>query len=201
MNEETIMKNTALVLLCCSALIAACNNSSDTAGEQETSSKTSEAVDSFVDSTKESASAALETTMEEVNKAADEAVAAGNELKETVVEQSEAAAESVKEMSTAAVEKTDAAIASVTGEDLSMGESIFKKNCVVCHGAGVAGAPKLSDKAAWNARIAQGNEILTQHAIEGFKGEKGYMPPKGGFTSISDADIAATVKYMVSQSQ
>jgi len=211
MNEETIMKNTALALLCYSVFLAACNNSSDTAGEQgasiETNSAvtsetvTSETVGSIMDSTKQSASDAMDAAMVTANKAADEAVAAGKELKDTVVEKSEAAVESVKAMSATAVEKTDAAIASVTGEDLSKGESIFKKHCVVCHGTGAAGAPKLGDKAAWRTRITQGNEILTRHAIEGFKGDKGYMPPKGGFMSISDDEIAASVQYMVSQSQ
>jgi cytochrome c5 len=139
--------------------------------------------------------------MDAANQAADDAVAAGQELKDTVVEKSEAAVESVKEISATAVEKTDAMIASVSGDDLSRGESIFKNHCFACHGTGVAGAPKLGDKTAWGARITQGNAVLTRHAIEGFKGDKGYMPPKGGFMSLSDDEIAATVQYMVSQSQ
>ena len=81
------------------------------------------------------------------------------------------------------------------------GELIYKSRCVSCHGTGAAGAPKLGDKTAWSVRIAQGNAVLLQHAIEGFKGDKGYMPPKGGYLSLSDEEISITVQYMVSQSQ
>lgn len=84
---------------------------------------------------------------------------------------------------------------------VSPGESIYKSKCAACHGTGAAGAPKLGDKTAWGARIAQGNAVLLQHAIEGFKGDKGYMPPKGGYLSLSDEEISITVQYMISQSQ
>jgi len=68
---------------------------------------------------------------------------------------------------------------------------------MVCHAAGVAGAPKLGDKAAWSARIAQGTSVLYVHAINGFQGKVGVMPPKGG-SPASDADVKAAVDYMVS---
>lgn len=193
------MKNTTLAFLCCSVFLAACDNSSDTTDKQEASllDKASTMTSDAVDSTKQSASAAMDAA----NEAADDAMVAGKELKDTVVETSKAAVESVKESSAAAVEKTEAVIASVTGDDLSKGESIYKKHCVACHGTGAAGAPKLGDAAAWSARIAQGTAVLNRHAIEGFKGEKGYMPAKGGFMSLSDDDISVTVQYMVSKSQ
>ena len=73
---------------------------------------------------------------------------------------------------------------------------MYKQFCVACHGAGVAGAPKLGDKAAWAPRIAQGMPALVGNAIKG----KGAMPPKGG-SPASDADIKATVEYMVGQSK
>ena len=76
------------------------------------------------------------------------------------------------------------------------GEGVYKQFCVACHGAGVAGAPKLGDKAAWAPRIAQGMPALVGNAIKG----KGAMPPKGG-SPASDADIKATVEYMVGQSK
>lgn len=77
------------------------------------------------------------------------------------------------------------------------GEALYKASCQVCHAAGVAGAPKLDDKADWAPRIAQGEATLFKHAIEGFTGKKGVMPPKGGSTA-SDDEVKAAVQYMVS---
>ena len=178
------MKNTTLALLCCSAFLVACDNATDTA-------------ESVMDSAKKGAGDAMNAAKE----TATDAVASGKDLKEVATESAAAAVEAVKETTSAAVEKSGDLIAAVTGGDTDKGESIYKKSCNACHGTGVAGSPKLGDKAAWSARISQGNAVLTKHAIEGYKGETGYMPPKGGFMSLSDEDIAATVMYMVSQSQ
>ncbi|MGG7605401.1 c-type cytochrome [Massilia sp. BKSP1R2A-1] len=76
------------------------------------------------------------------------------------------------------------------------GKTLYNSACVACHGAGIAGAPKLGDKAAWAARIGQGNATLYEHAIKGFQGKAGVMPPKGGSTA-PDADVKAAVDYMV----
>jgi cytochrome c5 len=81
------------------------------------------------------------------------------------------------------------------------GKAIYEKNCIVCHSAGVAGAPKLDDKANWEDRIAQGMDTLNQHAIKGFTGKKGMMPPKGGAMALSDDDVMAAVQYMVDQAK
>ena len=81
------------------------------------------------------------------------------------------------------------------------GQSIYAATCVACHGTGIAGAPKLGDKADWGPRIAQGVDVLHQHAIAGFTGKKGTMPPKGGNTTLPDADVKAAVDYMVSQAR
>ena len=81
------------------------------------------------------------------------------------------------------------------------GKGTYDKACAACHSAGVAGAPKNGDKAAWGPRIAQGNETLYTHAIKGFQGKKGFMPAKGGNASLSDAEVKASVDYMVSQSK
>ena len=72
------------------------------------------------------------------------------------------------------------------------GEALYKQACAVCHAAGVAGAPKFGDKAAWSARVGLGLDGLTTSAIKG----KNAMPPKGGSTA-SDADIKAAVEYML----
>lgn len=85
--------------------------------------------------------------------------------------------------------------------DLAKGEEVYKKTCVVCHGAGVAGAPKFGNKEDWGPRIAQGKDTLYQHALKGFTGSKGAMPPKGGNLALSDDDVKAGVDYMVSKAQ
>jgi len=81
------------------------------------------------------------------------------------------------------------------------GPQVFNQACNACHGAGIAGAPKVGDKAAWGARIAQGMDTLNKHAIEGFQGQAGVMPPKGGWANLSDGEIVAAVDYMVEQSR
>lgn len=72
------------------------------------------------------------------------------------------------------------------------GEALYKQACSVCHVAGVAGAPKFADKAAWAPRVGLGLDGLTASVIKG----KGAMPPKGG-SAASDADIKAAVQYML----
>lgn len=73
------------------------------------------------------------------------------------------------------------------------GEEVYQTACVACHGAGVAGAPKFGDAAAWEPRIAQGAETLYEHALNGFNA----MPAKGGNTSLSDDAVKAAVDYMI----
>jgi cytochrome c5 len=76
-------------------------------------------------------------------------------------------------------------------------EDIYNTSCMACHATGAAGAPKLGDADAWAPRIAQGNDTLYAHAINGLN----MMPPKGTCGSCSDDDIKAVVDYMVSQSE
>ncbi|MHB1121982.1 MAG: c-type cytochrome [Ramlibacter sp.] len=94
-----------------------------------------------------------------------------------------------------------AAPAATASADNSAGKSVFNKTCALCHAAGVAGAPKPGDKADWGPRIAQGNDVLYKHAIEGFTGAKGQMPPRGGASSLTDDEVKAAVNYMVDQSR
>ncbi|HEY4367969.1 MAG TPA: c-type cytochrome [Steroidobacteraceae bacterium] len=76
------------------------------------------------------------------------------------------------------------------------GEQVFNTTCIACHGAGVAGAPKFGDKAAWGPRIAKGLETLHKHALEGFQGQTGIMPPKGGRLDLSDKSVMNAVDFM-----
>jgi cytochrome c5 len=86
-----------------------------------------------------------------------------------------------------------AVAAAATGSDSGKGKSVYESSCAACHAAGVAGAPKTGDKAAWAPRIKTGMDTLYTSVIKG----KGAMPPKGTAMAASDADIKAAVDYMV----
>lgn len=79
------------------------------------------------------------------------------------------------------------------------GPQVYNQACIACHGSGVGGAPVVSNAEAWAPRIDKGLETLYLHAIEGFTGDAGYMPPKGGRLDLSDAEVQAAVDYMVEQ--
>lgn len=79
------------------------------------------------------------------------------------------------------------------------GAGVYTAVCTACHGAGIGGAPKTGDKAAWSARVAQGNATLYKHAIEGYTGSAGVMPAKGGRVDLSDDLIKAAVDHMIAQ--
>ncbi len=84
---------------------------------------------------------------------------------------------------------------------MSTGEAVYNRVCRLCHAAGLAGAPKLGDRAAWKPRIAQGMQTLTDRTIHGYQGRDGAMPPRGGNPSLSDDEVAAAVAYMVEKSR
>jgi cytochrome c5 len=77
------------------------------------------------------------------------------------------------------------------------GAAVFQQTCSACHGAGIAGAPRAGDHAAWAPRIAKGKNVLYQHALQGFQGTAGVMPPKGGRVDLPDDLIKAAVDQMV----
>jgi cytochrome c5 len=81
----------------------------------------------------------------------------------------------------------------------SDGAAAYAAACSACHGAGIAGAPKVGDQAAWGPRIAQGKATLYKHAIEGFNGKTGVMPAKGGQTAWPDDLIKQAVDHMLAQ--
>jgi cytochrome c5 len=89
---------------------------------------------------------------------------------------------------------------SATAEN-TQGKSIYGRSCALCHAAGVAGAPKPGDSADWAPRIAQGMDMLTTHAIDGFTGSKGFMPPRGGAANLTDEEVVAAIRFMVDQSR
>jgi cytochrome c5 len=78
------------------------------------------------------------------------------------------------------------------------GAGVYAMTCTACHGAGIGGAPKVGDKAAWGPRIAQGKSLLYKHALEGFQGKAGVMPAKGGRVDLDDELIKQAVDHMLS---
>ncbi|MGD7083789.1 c-type cytochrome, partial [Ralstonia pseudosolanacearum] len=72
-----------------------------------------------------------------------------------------------------------------------IGKKVYDSTCQMCHAAGVAGAPKFGDKAAWAPRIAEGKAKMYDIALHG----KGAMPPKGTYAG-SDDDVKAAVDFM-----
>lgn len=94
--------------------------------------------------------------------------------------------------------KVAAATAAAPARD---GAQIYQASCVACHGAGIAGAPKVSDKGQWAKRIAKGIGALHASAVNGMQSAAGVMPAKGGNPTLSDAEVHSAVDYMVAQSK
>jgi cytochrome c5 len=93
----------------------------------------------------------------------------------------------------AAATPATAVKAAVAKADPTKGKAVYTASCAVCHAAGVAGAPKLNDKAAWAPRLGQGFDGLYKSALNG----KNAMPAKGGNPALPDADLANAVAYML----
>lgn len=194
---------------------------------QQAADSAGQAMSDAADAAQEEASAAADQMaetadagMEAAGDMADQAAAAAGDAMDAGQEMAADAAAATEEAVTAAGdaasetadEATAAAVAAVgmapaagadatAGYDLEQGKSVYTGKCQACHATGAAGAPKMGDTANWAPRIAQGMDTLFKHSIEGFKGSVGYMPPKGGFTSLSDDEVKAAVAYMVSENQ
>src|SRR5438105_15112448 len=79
-------------------------------------------------------------------------------------------------------------------------EPAFQSLCKTCHEPGIAGAPKVGDKAQWAAPIKKGYETLVQHAINGVQESGKVMPPKGGNPDLADLEVQRAVVYMANRS-
>jgi cytochrome c5 len=101
-------------------------------------------------------------------------------------------------MQMAVAEANLAPIGSVATVDKSIvkaarsGEAVFTAVCTSCHTAGVMGAPKIDDKAAWTPRVAQGLDGLLKNAVNGIRS----MPARGGDPTITDEELTNTIIYM-----
>lgn len=77
------------------------------------------------------------------------------------------------------------------------GEQVYNGACAGCHAAGVAGAPKLGDKAAWAPRLKTGDDALWNSLMNG----KNAMPPKGMCMDCSEDELKAVLAYVVDASK
>lgn len=75
------------------------------------------------------------------------------------------------------------------------GADVYNGMCMACHGTGAAGAPKVGDKAAWDARFAQGMDTLLANAVNGIRA----MPPKGTCSDCSDDELKGAIAYMLNE--
>lgn len=85
------------------------------------------------------------------------------------------------------------AVMSVTAGAVHAGvDELYSQSCATCHAAGVLGAPKSGDQAAWAPRLKQGMPLLIEHTRNGYKN----MPARGLCDSCTEADYAALIKLM-----
>jgi cytochrome c5 len=78
------------------------------------------------------------------------------------------------------------------------GEQTVQEVCSACHGAGLLGAPQIGNGAAWSARLKEAGSVdgLLAVAASG----RNNMPPRGGESSLSDAELRAAIEYMLARS-
>jgi cytochrome c5 len=100
---------------------------------------------------------------------------------------------------TAAPAAAPAATEAPADPKLAAGKTVYEtKGCNGCHDAGMMGAPKPGDKAAWKDRIAQGEDVMVKKSIEGFTGKGGMMPAKGSNAALTDEEVKNAVAYLAS---
>ena len=178
--------------------------------------KAKETADNAADSAKEAVADTAEKAVDAAKEAASDTVDMAKEAasdtaemaKETASDAADAAEDKVAEITNsmtttdASTATEEAVVAAVPVADNSKGKEVYDGVCFACHAQGLAGAPKLGDKENWAPRLVQGDDVLYDHAINGYTGANGsMMPAKGGRADISDEDIKASVDYMVAESQ
>ncbi len=85
--------------------------------------------------------------------------------------------------------------------DLAQGEKVYGQRCAACHDRGLAGAPQTGNKREWTTAITQGIDVMIEHSLNGYKGQRGLMPARGGHADLSDSDVTAAVHYIVQKSR
>ncbi|MCZ6498412.1 MAG: c-type cytochrome [Gammaproteobacteria bacterium] len=78
------------------------------------------------------------------------------------------------------------------------GSQVYDESCYLCHAApGIGGAPVLGDMDAWTPRIAQGTALLHDHVLNGYQGDTGFMPPKGGRLDLTDEEVFKAIDFFL----
>lgn len=96
-----------------------------------------------------------------------------------------------------AISSCHAEASAATATSRLSGEQVFNQVCFACHLSGMAGAPRVTQRHAWKPRVAKGIDVLVEHAINGFNGHSGSMPPRGNAYYLSDEEVRAAVEYIV----
>ena len=84
---------------------------------------------------------------------------------------------------------------------LAHGRTLYMADCYRCHNTGLEGATRITDREGWKLKSEKGVATLVDHAINGFSGKIGEMPPRGGNDDLSDEDIHTIVVYILAASQ
>lgn len=96
-----------------------------------------------------------------------------------------------------AVERFDPMALRLEDPGLIEGRRVWMGTCAECHLTGLGGAPVIGDKSAWEARAMQAIDTLYGHAIDGYYGDVGEMPARGGNEDLSDADVKRAVDFVL----
>jgi cytochrome c5 len=160
----------------------------------EAASTAADAVGDAAKATADVAGNAVDATKEAAGNAVDATKSAADSAGQAVGDAAKATADAAG----SAVDATKQAVAAAGPVD---GEKVYKGLCFSCHDMGIAGSPKLGDKADWGPRLAKGADALYKSAIEGRNNitPGKVMPAKGGNPALSDAEVKAAVDYMMSK--
>ncbi|MGF1911239.1 cytochrome c5 family protein [Vibrio kasasachensis] len=106
-------------------------------------------------------------------------------------EQYDAIAERIKPVGDVYLAGSEPVVAEPSGP--RDGATVYGTFCTACHSTGISGAPKTGDAGDWSPRIAQGRDVMNNHAIVGFNA----MPAKGTCMDCSDDEIIAAIDHMI----
>ncbi len=84
-----------------------------------------------------------------------------------------------------------------TNATVAPGQDTYNASCAVCHATDAMGAPAVGDKAAWTAALEKGIDKVYHNATNGINA----MPPKGGATDLTEAQMKEVVDYMINASK